>query len=161
MGMNSLPKTCYLTASRLRFEPRPFSTWVQHANHLATTMWKLEVDGKMVSECLSPGMLAHSRTDGQPENNVSDWLTEPSYRTSEGSRLYSIMAHNTHTHNNLTAPCPGLPGWASTRRNIHPLKSTLIVKHPISTSSIYYDPWYTPPWHMSFYKLTSTAHITD
>jgi len=27
---------CYPTASKLRFEPRPFCTWVQHANHLAT-----------------------------------------------------------------------------------------------------------------------------
>jgi len=36
MGVNSLPKTCYPTASRLRFEPRPFCAWVQHANHSAT-----------------------------------------------------------------------------------------------------------------------------
>jgi len=28
---------------------------------------------------------------------------------------------HTHTHNRLTAICPGLPVWASTRRNIHPL----------------------------------------
>ena len=27
---------CYPTASRLRFEPRPFCAWVQHANHSAT-----------------------------------------------------------------------------------------------------------------------------
>jgi len=27
---------CYPTASRLRFEPRPFHAWVQHANHSAT-----------------------------------------------------------------------------------------------------------------------------
>ena len=32
MGVNSLPKT----ASRLRFEPRPFCAWFQHANHSAT-----------------------------------------------------------------------------------------------------------------------------
>jgi len=35
MGVNNLPKT-YLTASRLRFEPRPYCAWVQHANHSAT-----------------------------------------------------------------------------------------------------------------------------
>jgi len=29
-------KDCYPTASRLRFEPRPFCAWVQHANHTAT-----------------------------------------------------------------------------------------------------------------------------
>ena len=33
--------------------------------------------------------------------------------------------------------CPGLPGWASTRRNIHPLTPILIINHPLSTSSIY------------------------
>ena len=27
---------CYPTASRLRFEPRPFCAWIQHANHSAT-----------------------------------------------------------------------------------------------------------------------------
>jgi len=37
MGVNSLPKTVYQTASRLRFEPGPaFCAWVQHANHSAT-----------------------------------------------------------------------------------------------------------------------------
>ena len=39
---------------------------------------------------------------------------------------------HTHTHNRLTALCPGLPGWASTRRNIHPLTSILIIRHPIN-----------------------------
>ena len=28
---------------------------------------------------------------------------------------------HTHTHNYITALCQGLPGWAGTRRNIHPL----------------------------------------
>ena len=36
----------------------------------------------------------------------------------------------------------GLPGWVGTRRNIHPLTSILIIRHPLSTSSIYYDPYY-------------------
>ena len=35
MGVNSSSKT-YQTASRLRFEPRPFRAWVQQANHSAT-----------------------------------------------------------------------------------------------------------------------------
>jgi len=35
MDVNNLPKT-YPTPSRLRFEPRPYSTWVQHGNHSAT-----------------------------------------------------------------------------------------------------------------------------
>ena len=37
MGVNSLLKTVNNpTASRLRFEPRPFCASVQHANHSAT-----------------------------------------------------------------------------------------------------------------------------
>ena len=35
---------------------------------------------------------------------------------------------------------PGLPGQAGTRRNTHPLTPILIIGHPLSTSSIYYDP---------------------
>ena len=49
---------------------------------------------------------------------------------------------NTHTHNRLTAFTLGLPGWAGTRRNIHPLTPILIIGHPLSTSSIYNDPWH-------------------
>ena len=37
---------------------------------------------------------------------------------------------------------------AGTRRNIHPLTPTLIIKHPLSVSSIYYFPWHPP---CSFY----------
>jgi len=33
---------CYSTASRLRFEPRPFCAWVQHANHSATWVQRLD-----------------------------------------------------------------------------------------------------------------------
>ena len=35
-GCEQFAWDCYPTASRLRFEPRPFCAWVQHANHLAT-----------------------------------------------------------------------------------------------------------------------------
>jgi len=40
----------------------------------------------------------------------------------------------------FTALCSGLPGWASTRRNIHPLTPIMIIDHSLSASSIYYDP---------------------
>jgi len=36
----------------------------------------------------------------------------------------------------------GQPGWASTRRNIHPLTPIMVINHPVSASSIYYDPWH-------------------
>jgi len=45
-----------------------------------------------------------------------------------------------HTHNNhFTALCPGLPGWAGTRRNTHPT-TILIIIQSLSASSIYRDP---------------------
>jgi len=42
--------------------------------------------------------------------------------------------------------CPGQAGWAVTRRNIHSLTPIVIVNHPLSASSIYYDPWHPPCW---------------
>jgi len=35
--------------------------------------------------------------------------------------LWPVYVTCTRTHNDLMAFCTGLPGWASTRRNIHPL----------------------------------------
>jgi len=44
----------------------------------------------------------------------------------------------------LSGFCLGPPGWAGTKRNIHPLTPILIINHPLSASSIYYDPWHPP-----------------
>ena len=51
-----------------------------------------------------------------------------------------------HTHNRFTALwiCPGQPGSAGTRRNIHPLSPIVVISHPLSASSVYYDPWHPP-----------------
>ena len=56
-----------------------------------------------------------------------------------------------HTHRDthttvlrLYGLCPGQPGWASTKRNIHPVTPIVIINCPLSVSSIYYDPWYPP-----------------
>jgi len=35
-----------------------------------------------------------------------------------------------YTHYRLMALCLGLPGWAGTRRNIHPLTPILFIRHP-------------------------------
>ena len=40
----------------------------------------------------------------------------------------------THKHNRVTVLCPELPGWAGTRRNIHPLTPILIIRRPLSVS---------------------------
>ena len=56
--------------------------------------------------------------------------------------LYFLSAH-THTHTTvlqLCGICPRQPGWAGTRRNIHPLTHIMVISHPLSASSIYYDP---------------------
>ena len=42
-----------------------------------------------------------------------------------GDRINHFSTNNTHTHTTvlrLCGICPGQPGWAGTRRNIHPLK---------------------------------------
>ena len=59
------------------------------------------------------------------------------------------------THNCSTTLRPGLPGWARTRRNIYPLTPIHIIRHPLSTSSIYYyyDPYHPP---CSIYVLGSS-----
>ena len=49
----------------------------------------------------------------------------------------------THIHTAvlwLSGFCLRQPGWASTRRNIHPLTPHVVINHPLSVSSIYYDP---------------------
>ena len=54
------------------------------------------------------------------------------------------MNTDTHTHNCLMALCPGLPRQAGTRRNIHLLAPMLIIRHPLSSFSIFYDPQHPP-----------------
>jgi len=63
------------------------------------------------------------------------------------------LKYNVHTHMHthpytavlrLFGFCPGQPGWAGTRRNIHPLTLIMVINHPLSASSIYYDPWHPP-----------------
>ena len=49
-----------------------------------------------------------------------------------------------HTHTTilqLSGLCPGQPGWSSTRRNIHPLTTIVVISHPLSASSIYLTIW--------------------
>jgi len=53
--------------------------------------------------------------------------------------------YNTHTAVlRLCGICPGQPGWAGTRINIHPLTPIVVINRPLSASSIYYDPWHPP-----------------
>ena len=52
-----------------------------------------------------------------------------------------------HTHTTvlqLSGFCPGQPGWAATRRNIHPLTPIMVISQPLSASTIYSEPWHPP-----------------
>jgi len=44
----------------------------------------------------------------------------------------------------LSGLCMGQPWWAGTGRNIHPLTPIMVSNHPLSASSIFYDPWHPP-----------------
>jgi len=63
-------------------------------------------------------------------------------------RLYMLLQDRdivTHTHTTvlwLSGFCLGQPGWASTRRNIHPLTLIVVINHALSASSIYCNPWH-------------------
>ena len=58
------------------------------------------------------------------------------------AHTHARMPHARCTRNCFTALCPGLPRWAGTRRNIHPLTPILVINHHLSSSSIYYNPWH-------------------
>jgi len=53
----------------------------------------------------------------------------PSYKR----YLAPILPYNNNNH--FMAHCLGLPGWASTRRNIYPPLTPLLINHPLSASS--------------------------
>jgi len=65
------------------------------------------------------------------------------------SEIFPVLGQSpdehTHTHTTvfwLSGFCLGQYGWAGTRRNIHPLTPTVVISHPLSAYSIYYDPWH-------------------
>jgi len=60
---------------------------------------------------------------------------------------------HTHTHNRLTALCPGLPGWAGTRRNIHPLTSILYHQTSYQLPPSFYTDTVKCPWSNFYFYL--------
>jgi len=44
----------------------------------------------------------------------------------------------------LSGFCPGQPEWDGTRRNIYPFTPIVVINHPLSASSIYYNPRHPP-----------------
>ena len=85
--------------------------------------------------------------------NVKDQLVQHRVEIDGWTTNCSILPINTHTHTQpFNGLCPGLPGWASIGRNSRLLTPILIIRHPLSTSSIYYDPLHPP---CSIYMLDS------
>ena len=73
--------------------------------------------------------------------------SQHAYFKSSKNRENKSDAANTNTHTQstmlrLSGLCPGQPGWAGTRRNIHPLTPIVVINHPLSASSIYHNPWH-------------------
>jgi len=66
-------------------------------------------------------------------------------RETWGVRLREFcLTDTTTTILRLSGFCLGQPGWAGARRNICPLTPVMVINHPLSASSIYYDPWHPP-----------------
>jgi len=69
------------------------------------------------------------------------WLSSQTMKNSRWSLVFNN--NNNNNNNHITALCPGLPGWAGTRRNTHP-PTILITIQSLLASSIYYDPQNPP-----------------
>ena len=78
------------------------------------------------------------RTQAKHNTSMTTWLRKIRSIKEHHVRLNSSYSEaSTHTHNRLTAPFLGLPGWAGTRPILTPI---LFIRHPVSTSSSYYNP---------------------
>jgi len=80
---------------------------------------------------LKPDMLA----DGQPVEFtlimfIVIWTCLTTTATTTILRLFGL--------------CPRQPGWDGTRENILSLTPIVVINHPLSASSIFYDLWYPP-----------------
>ena len=59
-----------------------------------------------------------------------DTATLPSVQSQQHGHMLSTTTTTTTTVLRLFGFCPGQPGWASTRRNIHPLTPIVVIKYP-------------------------------
>ena len=76
----------------------------------------------------------HIFTLWQKHSNIREMLRLPFCHQRKHTHTH------THRHNRLMALCLRLPGWTGTKINIHPFTPVMKVRHPLSTSSSYYDP---------------------
>jgi len=97
-------------------------------------------------------LFIHPRSYNHHTSDTVDWM---------GGCSKQFPQLNTHTlaHNHLTAFCLGLPGYTGTRRNIHPLTPILIIGHPLSSSSIYYDLQHPPCSNLRAWQSFCTTSL--
>jgi len=89
----------------------------------------------------SPGLYQNIRLKLPKVCTVCSGPDCSSYITKVLDNAGILREVNNNTHNNsFTALCPGLPGWAGTRRNSHPPTSILNIIQSLSASSVYYNP---------------------
>ena len=89
-------------------------------------------------------------TAGSHIKLLADWQTAQIFAVCRASQKCAMAGHwesgrqlcnvlgnfpHTHTHTHTTVLrlhgcCPGQPGWAGTRRNIHPLTPIMVINHP-------------------------------
>jgi len=67
-------------------------------------------------------------------------------RTEDSTSCVGKLCHyaTTTTVLQFSGFCPGQPWWVGTKRNINTLTPIVDINHPLSASSIYYDPWHPP-----------------
>jgi len=60
---------------------------------------------------------------------------------------HSVHSENTHTHTTILRLCilSGTTQVSRYQKKHSPLTPIMVISHPLSASSIYYDPWH-PPW---------------
>ena len=110
----------------------------RHSHPLALSFVKPPIDShgrehQTLLYCLLPWVLRHCSLGIRESNwpvKVEWWGVDVVICLDVWTVHFSVMQRNTethdntHTHNRLMAVCPGLPGYACTRRNIHPLTPT-------------------------------------
>jgi len=113
-------------------------TWRQHPTMIMTTIIILMSTFTVLSTWQRVIARVHTvdlmNTDSAPHGCQKLRLSQLTW-----AMTLPIDCYNNNKNDRFTALCPRLPGWAGTRRNIHP-PTILIIIQSLSASSVYHDP---------------------
>ena len=113
--------------------PTASSSWIM-------TSFLRSVDTATVRFCCSSSTCQQQMS---PSHRISSHsITHARTHARTHACTHTRMHARAHTHTTvlrLSGLCLRQPGWACTRRNIHPLTRIVVIGHPLSASSIYYD----------------------